>query len=44
MLVPLVLSLTIPMIFEFLLPSMCTNWQRANRRKLGLRLIIFCLL
>ena len=32
LLIPLILSLSIPMVFEYLLPLLCTNWQRSNRK------------
>ena len=31
-LIPFILSVIIPMIFEYLLPSLCRSWQRSNRR------------
>ena len=31
-LLPVLVGLNIPMVFEYLLPAMCVSWQRANRR------------
>lgn len=32
LLLPVLVGLQIPMLFEYLLPAMCVSWQRANRQ------------